>query len=121
MRATLGEVLTEQAFEHMIQLATRYTDQVNAALDEHSVPWSISQLGARAEYRFAYPAPKTGTQAMHAGDDELDEYMHLFMCNRGVLMTPFHNMALMCPTTTQEQVDRHGSLFAQAMAELTKA
>lgn len=120
MRATLGEVLTEQAFEHMIALATRYTDQVNAALDEYGVPWSISQLGARAEYRFTYPAPKTGTEAMHAGDDELDEFMHLFMSNRGVLMTPFHNMALMCPTTTQEQVDRHGSLFAQAMAELTK-
>jgi glutamate-1-semialdehyde 2,1-aminomutase len=121
MRATLGEVLTEQAFDHMIQLATRYTDQVNAALDEYGVPWSISQLGARAEYRFTYPAPKTGTEAMHAGDDELDEYMHLFMCNRGVLMTPFHNMALMCPTTTQEQVDRHGMLFAQAMSELTKS
>ena len=121
MRATLGEVLTEQAFEHMIQLATRYTDQVNAALDEYGVPWSISQLGARVEYRFTYPAPKTGTEAMHAGDDELDEFMHLFMCNRGVLMTPFHNMALMCPTTTQEQVDRHGSLFANALSELTKA
>ncbi len=121
MRATLGEVLTEQAFDHMIQLATRYTDQVNAALDEYGVPWSISQLGARAEYRFTYPAPKTGTESMHAGDDELDEFMHLYMCNRGVLMTPFHNMALMCPTTTQEQVDRHGSLFAAAMAELTKA
>jgi len=121
IRATLGEVLTEQAFEHMIQLATRYTDQVNAALDEYGVPWSISQLGARAEYRFTYPAPITGTQAMHAGDEELDEFMHLFMCNRGVLMTPFHNMALMCPTTTQEQVDRHGSLFAEAMAELTNS
>ena len=120
MRATLGEVLTEQAFEHMIHLATRYTDQVNAALDEYGVPWSISQLGARAEYRFKYPAPKTGTEAMLAGDDELDEFMHLFMCNRGVIMTPFHNMALMCPTTTQEQVDRHGSLFAQALFELTK-
>jgi glutamate-1-semialdehyde 2,1-aminomutase len=121
MRATLGEVLTEQAFEHMIQLATRYTDQVNSTLDEFGVPWSISQLGARAEYRFTYPAPKSGTEAMQAGDDELDEFMHLFMCNRGVLMTPFHNMALMCPTTTQEQVDRHGFLFAQAIAELTKA
>ena len=121
MRATLGEVLTEQAFEHMINLATRYTDQVNSALDEYGVPWSISQLGARAEYRFTYPAPKTGTEAMLAGDDELDEFMHLFMCNRGVLMTPFHNMALMCPTTTQDQVDCHGSLFAQALSELTKA
>jgi glutamate-1-semialdehyde 2,1-aminomutase len=121
MRATLGEVLTEQAFDHMITLATRYTDQVNEALDEHGVPWSISQLGARAEYRFTYPAPKNGTTSMQAGDDELDEFMHLYMCNRGVLMTPFHNMALMCPTTTQEQVDRHGQLFKEAIAELVQS
>lgn len=121
MRATLGEVLTEQAFEHMIQLATRYTEQVNAALDEFGVPWSISQLGARAEYRFTFPAPENGTASMAAADDELDEFMHLYMCNRGILMTPFHNMALMCPTTTQEQVDLHDSLFRQALIELVQA
>lgn len=121
MRATLGEVLTEQAFDHMITLATRYTDQVNASLDKHGVPWSIAQLGARAEYRFTYPAPVNGTSSMHAGDDALDEFMHLYMSNRGVLMTPFHNMALMCPTTTVDDVDTHGELFEQAMQELTRS
>ena len=121
MRATLGEVLTEQAFEHMIELATRYTDEVNVALDKFGVPWSISQLGARAEYRFTYPAPKDGTSAMNAGDDALDEFMHLYMCNRGVLMTPFHNMALMCPTTSVDDVDLHGRLFNEALQELTRA
>lgn len=121
MRATLGEVLTEDAFDRMISLATRYTEQVNLALDTYGVPWSIAQLGARAEYRFAYPAPVNGTASMHAGDDALDEFMHLYMCNRGVLMTPFHNMALMCPTTTIEDVDTHGQLFNEAMQELTRA
>ena len=121
MKATLGEVLTEEAFERMINLATRYTEQVDAALDTYGVPWSIAQLGARAEYRFTYPAPINGTSSMHAGDDALDEFMHLYMCNRGVLMTPFHNMALMCPTTTVDDVDTHGQLFNEAMQELTRA
>ena len=94
---------------------------VNASLDEHGVPWSIAQLGARAEYRFTYPAPVNGTSSMHAGDDALDEFMHLYMSNRGVLMTPFHNMALMCPTTTVDDVDTHGQLFEQAMQELTRS
>lgn len=120
MRATLDEVLTQDAFDRMIALATRYTDQVNAALDEFGVPWSISQLGARAEYRFTFPAPEDGTTSMQASDDELDEFMHLFMCNRGILMTPFHNMALMCPTTTQDQVDQHNLLFRQAISELVQ-
>lgn len=121
MRATLSDVLTHDAFERMIKLANSYTEQVNAALDEFGVPWSISQLGARAEYRFIFPAPENGTASMLAADDELDEFMHLFMCNRGILMTPFHNMALMCPTTTQEQVDLHYSLFRQALIELVQA
>lgn len=118
MRATLGEVLTDSAFEHMITLATRFTEGVVATLEEYDVPWSISQLGARAEYRFARPAPRTGTESAHAEDDHLDEYLHLFMANRGVLMTPFHNMALMCPTTTASDVDLHTTLFAEAVRRL---
>ena len=118
MRATLADVLTDAAFEHMITLATRFTEGVVAALEQYDVPWSISQLGARAEYRFARPAPRTGTESAHAEDDHLDEYLHLFMANRGVLMTPFHNMALMCPTTTAADVDLHTTLFAEAVRRL---
>jgi glutamate-1-semialdehyde 2,1-aminomutase len=118
MRATLGEVLTDAAFEHMITLATRFTEGVVATLEDYDVPWSISQLGARAEYRFTRPAPRTGTASAHAEDDHLDEYLHLFMANRGVLMTPFHNMALMCPTTTATDVDLHTKLFAEAVRRL---
>ena len=117
-RATLGEVLTDQAFEQMIALATRFTEGVQAVLDSADVPWSISQLGARAEYRFARPAPVTGTASNEAGDDDLDEFMHLYTLNRGILMTPFHNMALMCPATTQADVDLHTDVFASAIGEL---
>ena len=118
MRATLEEVLTDAAFEHMIALATRFTEGVEETLVAYDVPWSISQLGARAEYRFARPAPRTGTESAHAEDEDLDEYLHLFMANRGVLMTPFHNMALMCPTTTATDVDLHTTLFAEAVRRL---
>jgi glutamate-1-semialdehyde 2,1-aminomutase len=118
MRATLGEVLTDDAFAQMEKLCTRYTEQVQSILDKYDVPWSISQVGARAEYRFAKPAPTSGTQSAQASDDELDEYMHLYMCNRGILMTPFHNMALMCPTTRLDEVDQHAVLFEAAIAEL---
>jgi glutamate-1-semialdehyde 2,1-aminomutase len=117
-RATLGEVLTDEAFEQMIALATRFTQGVQNVLDKSDVPWSISQLGARAEYRFARPAPVNGTESNQAGDDDLDEYMHLYTLNRGVLMTPFHNMALMCPSTSEADVDLHTEVFTQAIDEL---
>jgi glutamate-1-semialdehyde 2,1-aminomutase len=118
MRATLGEVLTEDAFEHMTALATEFTRGVQTTLDELDVPWSISQLGARAEYRFARPAPTTGEDSAAAADDALDAYMHLAMVNRGILMTPFHNMALMCPETSREDVDRHTQAFREVLGAL---
>ena len=118
MRATLGEVLTDRAFEHMIDLATAFREGVEAVLVEFDVPWSISQLGARAEYRFARPAPRNGTESAAAHDDEIEEYLHLFMSNRGVIMTPFHNMALMCPDTTRADVDLHTTLFREAVHQL---
>jgi glutamate-1-semialdehyde 2,1-aminomutase len=118
MRATLGEVLTEDAFEQMIALATEFTRGAQATLDELDVPWSISQLGARAEYRFARPAPTTGEASAAAADDELDAYMHLAMVNRGILMTPFHNMALMCPETSRVDVERHTQVFREVVGAL---
>jgi glutamate-1-semialdehyde 2,1-aminomutase len=118
MRATLGEVLTEAAFSHMTELATAFTAGVQATLDELDVPWSVSRLGARAEYRFARPAPRSGEESAAAADEELDAYLHLATCNRGVLMTPFHNMALMCPDTTRADVDRHTEVFREVVGAL---
>jgi len=118
MRATLSEVLTDEAFAEMVSLCDTYTSDVQEIIAQFELPWSISQIGARAEYRFTNPAPLNGSQSAAASDDELDEFMHLYMCNRGILMTPFHNMALMCPTTTEEEVKVHSGLFAAAAAEL---
>ena len=103
----------------MVDLATAFTAGVQDTLDRTGVPWSVSRLGARAEYRFASPAPRDGSTSAAAGDDELDEYLHLFMANRGVLVTPFHNMALMCPATTADDVDLHTRLFSEAVDGLT--
>jgi glutamate-1-semialdehyde 2,1-aminomutase len=118
MRATLGEVLTEAAFEQMVSLATRFAGEVQTVLDELDMPWSIAQVGARAEYRFARPAPRSGGESAAAHDDELDTYMHLAMCNRGILMTPFHNMALMCPDTQGSDIDRHTAIFREVVGAL---
>jgi glutamate-1-semialdehyde 2,1-aminomutase len=117
-RATLGEVLTDAAFERMIRLRERFVEGVEAAIAEHGMPWSIVSLGARCEYRYAPEPPRTGAESAAAGDAELDQYLHLYLMNRGILITPFHNMALMCPATTEEQVDRHTEVFAAAVAEL---
>ncbi len=118
MRATLEHVLTEDAFAKMIDLATYFTSGVNELFEKYDLPWSINQLGARAEYRFAKPYPITGTAAFESADGELEDFLHLYLANRGVLLTPFHNMALMCPTTTKDDVDRHQLVFEEAIHAL---
>jgi glutamate-1-semialdehyde 2,1-aminomutase len=102
----------------MIARATRYTAGVQDVIDRSGVEWSVTQLGARAEYRFARPAPTNGTASAEAGDADLEDYLHLHMANRGVLITPFHNMALMSPATSDADVDRHTELFAEAVNAL---
>lgn len=118
MRAVLGEVLTDEAFGPMEELATVFTSDVQSVIDEFQLPWSISQLGARCEYRFANPAPKSGGESVKTSDPLLEDYLHLYGINRGVLITPFHNMALMCPATTRQQVHLHHEVFRSAVREL---
>jgi glutamate-1-semialdehyde 2,1-aminomutase len=118
MRATLEHVLTDAAFDRMISVAGRYTAGVREAMASFRLPWSIVQLGARAEYRFCPQPPRTGGESAAAADPELDEYLHLYLVNRGILLTPFHNMALMCPSTTEADADEHTAVFTQACAEL---
>ena len=117
-RATLGQVLTDEAFARMDALCVRLTDLALDTVARHGMPWTVTRLGARAEYRFCAPAPRNGTESAAADDPDLDEYLHLAMSNRGVLITPFHNMVLMCPETTEADVDLHGELFEEAVARL---
>jgi glutamate-1-semialdehyde 2,1-aminomutase len=121
MRATLGDVLTEDAFARMIPLAERWSQGVEgAAIAEAGLPWHVTQLGCRAEYLFGPDRPRNGTEAHAASDFALERYLHLYALNRGILLTPFHNMALMSPATTDADVDRHTEVFREAVLELAR-
>jgi glutamate-1-semialdehyde 2,1-aminomutase len=119
VRATLEHVLTEDAFERMIALGERFERGVQDAIDEHSLPWHVTRLGCRVEYLFRPERPVTGSDAAAAGDHLLDRLIHLYALNRGVLLTPFHNMALMSPATSEADVDQHTAVFRDAVGELT--
>jgi len=119
-RATLSEVLTADAFAGMTALCDRFVAGVRGALADHDVPWSIVQLGARAELAFAPDPPRDGGASAALHDTELEDALHLFLLNRGVLITPFHNMALMSPATTEADVDRHNDVFADLLGALLR-
>jgi glutamate-1-semialdehyde 2,1-aminomutase len=115
MRATLDKVLTDQAFEHTIALGQRFAEGVDGIIKERGLPWHVTRLGCRAEYWFCPRPPRNGGEAAAAIDPELDRYMHLAALNRGILMTPFHNMALMAPQATAADVDRHTAVFRESV------
>ncbi len=119
IRATLSTSLLDADYARTIPLATRWTDGVAAAIGVAGLPWSVQQLGCRAEYWFC-PPPTDGATAAAAVDDELDAFMHLWALNRGVLMTPFHNMALLSSSHSTADVDAHTDVFTAAVTALLR-
>ena len=120
IRATLEQILTPAAFAKMIPLAERFADGVLQAIETAKLPWHVSRLGCRAEYLFLPHAPRNGGEAAAAMDFELERFMHLYALNRGILLTPFHNMALMSPATSENDIDQHTRVFTEAVTELTQ-
>ena len=118
MKATLTQVLTDENFIKMIELGNLWCDGVEAAINEFNLPWHVNRLGARGEYLFQRSAPRTGGEAARAGDFELEQYIHLRLLNDGILLTPFHNMALMSPYTSKSDVEAHTAAFRAMCQEL---
>ncbi|HEY9786300.1 MAG TPA: aminotransferase class III-fold pyridoxal phosphate-dependent enzyme, partial [Candidatus Obscuribacterales bacterium] len=118
MKVTLEHVLTQSFYNHTIPLAERFTSGVEGVVAEFGLPWIVKRLGCRVEYWFREQPPMNGSEAAAAVDFEMDRYMHLAALNRGILMTPFHNMALISADTTEADIDRHTKVFKESVAQL---
>ncbi|KVM75997.1 aminotransferase [Burkholderia ubonensis] len=118
MRATLNEVATDAAYAHMFELAARLASGLEQAIAKHGLPWCVTRIGARTEFQFAPTPPRNGTIAGRQLDSELEHIVHLYLLNRGVLITPFHNMMLVCPETSTRDVDLLVAQFDACLGEL---
>jgi glutamate-1-semialdehyde 2,1-aminomutase len=116
IRATLEHVLTASAYRRMIDLASRLRDDVGRRIATAGLPWHATRIGARVEYMFSPTVPRNGSEARQARDGALELLLHLFFLNRGILLTPFHNMVLLCPASTDADIARHDSVFAEFVA-----
>jgi glutamate-1-semialdehyde 2,1-aminomutase len=117
MRANLEKVMTEEAYDRMIALAERLEKGIKGVIRSRGLPWHVMRLGARVEYGYGFQArpPRNGTEALVGEDFELDRLMHLMALNRGIILTPFHYMALLSPKTTEKDVDRYNEVFAECV------
>lgn len=118
MRATLEHVLTEKNYQQMLALAQDLADGLRALIAQHQMPWCVTHIGARVEFQFRATPPRTGVEAEAGFDDELEQALHLYLLNRGVMITPFHNMMLICPATTADDVQQLLNCFSRAITTL---
>jgi glutamate-1-semialdehyde 2,1-aminomutase len=118
LRANLAEVMTDAAYAHMLALASQLADGLRETITRRGAPWCVTQVGARCEFQFAPVPPRNGSEAAAMFDDELEQIVHLYLLNRGVLITPFHNMMLVCPQTTPADVARLLAGFDDCLSEL---
>ena len=118
MRANLEQVMTDAAYQHMFALAAMLEHGLRDVIARHRLPWCVTRVGARTEFQFAPTAPRNGGEAQKILDGELEQIIHLYLLNRGLLITPFHNMLLVCPDTTEADVARLLSVFDDCLREL---
>jgi len=113
-------VLTRDAFDHMAQVARGLAQQARTVLSRHGVPWSVIQLGARAEMLFSAAAPANATEVARVRQDALEALLHVYFMNRGVLVTPFHCMMLTCPATLESDAQRFVTVLDGFCSELAR-
>jgi len=118
MRANLEQVMTEQAYQHMFALAAQLAEGLRAVIARHKLPWCVTQIGARTEFQFTPNVPQNGTQAQAILDSDLEQILHLYLLNRGLLITPFHNMLLVCPDTSENDIKQLLTSFDACLSEL---
>lgn len=119
LRANLAEVMTGDAYATMLPLAERLATGLREIIARHRLPWCVTRVGARCEFQFCSTAPRNGSEAGAADDHELSQAMHLALLNRGAMITPFHNMMLVCPATTGADIDHLLAAFDAVLDRLT--
>ncbi len=133
IRAALEHAITDENFERMVALGKRMQDGLEKVVSDAGLEWYVARIGCRVEFRFLPQPPRNGAEAAFTEVDynavdivsegltgPLDALIHLWCANRGILLTPVHEMALVGPTTTADEVDHYVSTVRDLVVELTR-
>jgi glutamate-1-semialdehyde 2,1-aminomutase len=115
MRAALTHLMTPSNYAHMLTVSGQLAEGLRKVIADHQLPWCVTQLGARSEFQFRDQTPRTGTEAGNALDADMEHLIHLALLNRGIMITPFHNMLLVSPETTAAHVEQLLRAFGEVL------
>ncbi len=116
--AALTHLHTGANYRHMLSLAAALEQGLMQRIAAAQRPWTVTRLGARMELQFMPRTPRHAQDVRDLAQSELEALTHLFMLNRGVLLTPFHSMMLVSPETTAADVDTLLAVFDELLAAL---
>ncbi|HEY7765118.1 MAG TPA: aspartate aminotransferase family protein [Aestuariivirgaceae bacterium] len=118
MRHVLETYLTAKTFEPMFRLAEGLETGILTLIRKHKAPWHVVRVGARVEFMCTPRRPRNGSEARAVVQRPIDKAVHHYLLNRGLLITPFHNMMLICPATRKVHVDALLAGMDECLAEL---
>jgi glutamate-1-semialdehyde 2,1-aminomutase len=118
MKAVLETFMTEEAFAPLISLARRLERGIADVIIKHGSPWTVVRVGARVEFMCSPRPPRTGGEAAKVIHQPIDTAVHQYFLNRGIIITPFHNMMLISPSTTAADVELFIETLDRCLTEL---
>ncbi len=118
IKSVLTSYFTEKSFAPMLSVAQNLETGIAQCFIKHGVPWHVTRVGARVEFMCCPNRPKNGYEASKLIHQPLDMAVHQYLLNRGVVITPFHNMMLICPATTVENIRMLINELDECIAEL---
>lgn len=121
LHAALNHLHTAENYSHMLAQAQRLEAGLRQRIAQAQRPWTVTRLGARMELQFMPHTPRNAQDVRDHAQADMEALTHLYMLNRGVLLTPFHSMLLVSPTTTPHDVDRLLAVFDELLASLATA
>ena len=119
IKTVLTTFFTQEAFAPLIVLARRLERGVADVIIKYNLDWHVTRVGARVEFMCCPVPPRNGYEASQVIHQPVDLAVHHYLLNRGVVITPFHNMMLVCPATTEHDVERLLKALDDCVGELT--
>jgi glutamate-1-semialdehyde 2,1-aminomutase len=119
IKTVLSTYFTQEAFAPLIVLARRLERGVADVIIKYNLAWHVTRVGARMEFMCCETPPRNGYEASQVIYRPIDVAVHHYLLNRGVVITPFHNMMLVCPATTEQDIDKLLSALDACVSELT--
>jgi glutamate-1-semialdehyde 2,1-aminomutase len=118
-RATMGQVLTDDAYLRTHTLGARLADGIEKVVRDAGLPWTTHRFWPRSGVTFAPAMPRDALEAFAAKDIQLSLALRVYLANRGVWEAIVGAGPTCSVPATEDDVDRYVGAYGGFLRELT--